>query len=396
MIAAPLTDDLVLGAAELEQVERGVRPHRLPSAVRQRDADPQLAMMEAQPSGVRIATRTTAVEMVVEVHTTRMTYRGVKRDRGAVDVVIDNSVHQSHVLSGGDTIEIDPTTGTSTVHPGTTESITLTDLPAGEKTIEIWLPHNEQVDLVSLSADAVLHPAPTSGPRWLHHGSSISQGSNAASPTRIWPVVAARRAGVRVRNLGFGGSALVDPFMARVVRDSPADVISVKLGINVVNLDAMRLRSFVPAVHGFLDTVRDGHPTTPLLLISPIHCAIHENTPGPGAFDPEAFAAGSVRFRATGTEGDTAFGRLTLHVIRDALAQIVESRSDDSNLHYLDGRVLFGEDDERRNPLPDRLHPDTDAHALMGQRFANTVFGPSGPFAPRTTTEDVPDQSSRG
>ncbi|WP_328810356.1 SGNH/GDSL hydrolase family protein [Rhodococcus sp. NBC_00294] len=395
MITAPLNDDIVLGAAELERVDRGVRPHRLPRAVRQRDADPQLAMMEAQPSGVRIAARTTAVQMVLEVHTTRMTYRGVMRDRGAVDVVVNDSVLQSHVLSGGDTVEIDPTTGTSTVHPGTTERITLTDLPAGEKTVEIWLPHNEQVDLVSLSADAVLHPAPTSGPRWLHHGSSISQGSNAASPTRIWPVVAARRAGVRLRNLGFGGSAFVDPFMARVVRDSPADVISVKLGINVVNLDAMRLRSFVPAVHGFLDTVRDGHPTTPLLLISPIHCAIHENTPGPGAIDPDSFAAGSARFRATGTEGDIALGRLTLRVIRDALAQIVDSRSDDPNLHHLDGLMLFGEDDERRHPLPDNLHPDTDAHAVMGQRFADIAFGPSGPFAP-TTTDDVPDDASRG
>jgi hypothetical protein len=35
----------------------------------------------------------------------------------------------------------------------------------------------------------------------------------------------------------------VDQFTARVIRDSPADVISVKLGINVVNLDAMRLRA---------------------------------------------------------------------------------------------------------------------------------------------------------
>ncbi|KQV25217.1 hypothetical protein [Yonghaparkia sp. Root332] len=48
--------------------------------------------------------------------------------------------------------------------------------------------------------------------------------------------------------------------MARVIRNAPADVISVKVGVNVVDLDAMRLRSFVPAVHGFLDTIRDGHP----------------------------------------------------------------------------------------------------------------------------------------
>ncbi|WP_199443558.1 hypothetical protein [Umezawaea beigongshangensis] len=64
------------------------------------------------------------------------------------------------------------------------------------------------------------------------------------------------------------GSALVDPCTAQVIRETPADIFSVKLGINVVTTDAMRLRSFAPAVHGFLDTTRDGHPDTPLLLIS--------------------------------------------------------------------------------------------------------------------------------
>ncbi|GAA4964943.1 hypothetical protein GCM10023238_35730 [Streptomyces heliomycini] len=80
-------------------------------------------------------------------------------------------------------------------------------------------------------------------------------------------------------NLGFGGSALVDPFTARAIRDTPADLISLKLGINVVNSDAMRLRAFAPAVHGFLDTIREGHPATPLLLVSPVLCPTHENTP---------------------------------------------------------------------------------------------------------------------
>ena len=111
-------------------------------------------------------------------------------------------------------------------------------------------------------------------PVWLHHGSSISHGSNGDSPTAIWPALAARLGGVELVNLGFGGSALLDPFTARVIRDTPADVISLKLGINLVNADLMRLRAFGPAVHGFLDTIRDGHPDTPLLVVSPIHCPI--------------------------------------------------------------------------------------------------------------------------
>ena len=71
------------------------------------------------------------------------------------------------------------------------------------------------------------------------------------------------------------------------MRDTPADLISVKIGINLVNTDLMRLRAFAPAVHGFLDTIRDGHPTTPLLVVSPLFCPIHEDTPGPTAPDSE-------------------------------------------------------------------------------------------------------------
>ncbi len=79
----------------------------------------------------------------------------------------------------------------------------------------------------------------------------------------MWPGVAARIGGVELHNLGLGGSALVDPFTAQVMRGTPADLISVKLGINMVNLDGMRLRTFVPAVHGFLDTIREGHAEIP-------------------------------------------------------------------------------------------------------------------------------------
>lgn len=81
----------------------------------------------------------------------------------------------------------------------------------------------------------------------------------------------------------------------------------------------MRLRAFVPAVHGFLDTIRDGHPTTPLVLISPIFCAIHEDTPGPGAVDLDTLGTDQVRFIATGHSEGQQQGRLTLRVIREAL-----------------------------------------------------------------------------
>ena len=381
MITTPLTDAFVRGAAELEDTARGVRPHRLPTWVRTRFPDPQLLAVEGQPSGVRLVMATAARTVELVSHPARVAYRGAARPRGSVDLVVDGEPVATERLDGGDLVEVDLRTGASEFHAGEACTTRFTDLAEGDKVVEIWLPHNEVVDLVALRTDAPVRPVDSGRRVWLHHGSSISHGSNATTPTGIWPAVAARHGDVELHNLGLGGSALVDPFVARVLRDRPADLISVKLGINVVNFDVMRLRAFVPAVHGFLDTIRDGHPGTPLVLVSPVFCGIHEDTPGPGALDVEALGAGRVTFTATGPRGEAP--QLTLRIIRDALASLAERREDDPNLHYLDGTRLYGEQDAVAHPLPDALHPDTATHQLIGERFARYAFAPGGPFAAR-------------
>jgi len=377
LTSIPLTQDVVRGAAELEPTGSGVRIHRLPAWARAQCADPQLAMVEAQASGVRIALRTTATVLELELMRTRTVYAGLPgRPDGIVDLAVDGEVVAQATTSGGTTVTIDMTTGTRSVDDGPAFTARFDGLPNTAKDVELWLPHSETLELLDLRADAPVEPTPSGRPVWVHHGSSISHGSNATHPTGIWPVVAARRAGVDLVNLGFGGSALLDPFVARTIRDTPADLISLKLGINLVNSDLMRRRAFGPAVHGYLDTIRDGHPTTPLLVISPIYCAIHETTPGPGAFDVAALAEGRMAFEATGdpaeaTEAPT--GRLTLAVIRDELARIVHERqAHDPNLHYLDGRELYSEADAVEHPLPDNLHPDAATHQTMGERFVES------------------------
>nr|WP_322479265.1 SGNH/GDSL hydrolase family protein [Nesterenkonia sp. HG001] len=337
--------------------------------------------METQPSGVRLEFTTEARSITLDIHSTRVTYRGLQRARGAVDVVVDGADWDSRVLAQGDQFEFDMETGHTALVEGAADLVQIDGLPHGEKFVELWLPHNEAIELTSMHSDQPLSPREQTRPVWVHHGSSISHGSNSISPSRIWPAVAAKRANVSLHNFGFGGSAFADPFMARVIRDTSADFISVKLGINIVNADAMRLRAFVPAVHGFLDTIREGHPTTPILLISPIFCGIHEETPGPGAIDPESFGTGTARFTATGRPGDTEQGRLTLQVIRTALKSLVDARTDDPNLSYLDGLRLYGQKDAERLPLSDSLHPDTASHELIGERFAVAAFGRHGLFS---------------
>ena len=384
MIDTPLTADLLRGAAELEPTDRGLRLHRLPAWARAQTPDPQLAMVEAQPSGVRLAVRTRAT--VVELDTLRSTtaYVGAPpRPAGVYDLCVDGVLVAQQPGAGGDVTTIDLATGATTTEEGPVGTVRFDGLPDGLKRLEVWLPWNEPTRLVALRSDAPLLPPGADGRRsWLHHGSSISHGSNAASPTGTWPAQAARHADVDLTNLGLGGSALLDPFVARVVRDAPADLISLKLGINLVNTDLVRRRALGPAVHGYLDTIREGHPDTPLLVVSPIFCGIHEDTPGPSGFDAEAMAAGVVRFRATGDPAEVPAGRLTLRVIREELARVVRERSaTDPQLSYLDGLELYGEADAAAHPLPDALHPDAETHAIIGRRFADRVFAPGGPIA---------------
>ncbi|WP_329056731.1 GDSL-type esterase/lipase family protein [Amycolatopsis sp. NBC_01488] len=355
MITTPVTADLLRGALELEPTPRGLVPHRLPARARAQNTDPRLAMAEAQPAGVRLRFRTTARTVELDTLATKVEYPGAPpRPDGVYDLVVDGKLAGQATAPGG---------------------VRFADLPGHRKDVEIWLPHNELTTLVALRTDAPVAPVPPAGRVWLHHGSSISQGSNAASPSTTWTALAATSAGVELVNLAFSGNALLDPFTARALRDTPADVVSVKIGINVVNADVMRLRAFGPAVHGFLDTIRDGHPSAPLLVVSPLYCPIHERTPGPGDFDHAALASGVVRFRATGEPGD---GKLTLEVIRDELAQIVSQR-EDPQLHYLDGLSLYGPADYAELPLPDELHPDGAAHHRIAARFTELAFG--GPFA---------------
>ncbi|MFF1721721.1 GDSL-type esterase/lipase family protein [Streptomyces sviceus] len=383
-ITTPVTADLLRGALDVEHTERGVLPHRLPARARAQNTDDQLAMAESQPSGVRLAFRTRATAVELDTLPTKRAYVGAPpRPDGVYDLVVDGRPAGQGSVRDGNVITVDMTAGTSEVRPGTPGTVRFAGLSGEIKDVEIWLPHNETTELIALRTDAPVEPAPRGDRRvWLHHGSSISHGSDAASPTGIWPAVAATLGGVELINLGLAGSALLDPFTARAVRDSPADLISVKIGINIVNHDLMRLRAFGPAVHGFLDTIREGRPDTPLLVVSPILCPMHEDTPGPCFPDVGELGEGRLRFRTMGDPAERASGKLTLQVIREELARIVKQRAaEDPHLHYLDGRELYGEDDSAELPLPDDLHPDAATHRRMGERFARIAFGTDGVFA---------------
>ena len=233
-----------------------------------------------------------------------MAYVGAPpRPDGVYDLLVDGRLAGQAERAGGNVRTIDMATG-SVEHRRRARRAPSGSpaCPPASKDVEIWLPHNEITELVALRTDAPVEPRPD---RAAGCGCTTAVRSATAptprAPPSTWPALAASAAAWSWSTSGFGGSALLDPFTARAMRDTPADLISVKIGINLVNTDLMRLRAFAPAVHGFLDTIREGHPTTPLLVVSPILCPIHEDTPGPSAPDLSRLSEGRLGFgpRAT-------------------------------------------------------------------------------------------------
>ena len=374
----------IRGAAELEPTPDGLRIHRLPAAARAKLPDDFIRMCELQPAGVRLVLRTAAnrLELYVRALRTVSVNRppdgsdGPLPDAGRYDLVVDGTVVGTAGADAHGIFRLDQASRRAQVSEAPVATVVL-DGPGRDADVEVWLPYGEVTTLVALRADAPVFAAqPVPAPRWVHHGSSISHGANADSPTGTWPVVAARRAALDLVNLGFAGNAVLDPFTAQAIRDQAADLISLKIGINVVNHDCMRLRAFRPAVEGFLDVVRDGHPSTPLVVISPILCPMVEDCPGPTEIDRSS-PDDAVLFHTLGRPKELAYDKLSLRIIRDVLREVVDRRraAGDTALTYLDGRELYGEAEWASLPMPDLLHPDDAGQRHIGARFAALLPG---------------------
>lgn len=385
-VALPDARVELLGAAWWEETAHGLVPHRLPAWTRAQFPDAGFGLNETNPSGVRVRFATASDRVVL--HAAVSQWEGIStgpipplRDPGVFDAVVsgeglgEGGVVLSAAAPHWGRLTEDLQTGTIHDDPGPAAPIAFQVPGSGWRTVEIYLPFRDRVRVVAVESDGEIAAAPSSRPRWVHYGSSISHGAEAAQPTGIWPVVAARAVGVDLHNLGFGGQALLDPFVARSMRDLTADVLSIKIGINVLNHAAYGRRMFASLLHGFLDTIREGRPDVPLIVASPLFTPIGENRPGPTGID-EAMLP-TVVFTSHGRAEQIADGALTLRAIREIVAEVVTGRiaAGDTALTYVDGLDLYGPGDWPEFAMADLLHPDPPAHRLIGERFAPVLAG---------------------
>ncbi|TDD69836.1 hypothetical protein E1262_11195 [Jiangella aurantiaca] len=296
------------------------QPWRLPPARVGLAGSADLTAGARAPVGVRAALRTDAARLALCVD-----YQPGPYPRPLDVCVGDVLVARHHLTEGPATISV--------------------DLPAGSNDVDVWLPHGGWARVGALRlTGATTAEAPARRHRWVTYGSSITRSGKSAGPSETWPALVARRHDWDLTCLGFSGECHLDPLVARAIRDRPADLISLCVGINIHGSSSLNRRTLASFLSGFVDTIRDGHPDTPVVVISPLLSPPNEDTPS---------AAG-----------------MTLRDLRDQVAATVADLVGvgDTRLRLIDGLTILGPGDEEF--LADGVHPTSDGYRLLADRLS--------------------------
>ncbi len=321
-----ITEEYFHGAVSFEHGDGWIRPWRLPFAQLKLfpSNDDLLVVHAGQPTGVRLRLKTDSRNLWVSFLPIG--------EPCSLDLVVDNEIIESHKLGIG------------------AECVDFAHLPE-EKVLEVWMPQDVALSVCSFGIDdeATIAPAGDDRLKWITYGTSITQCHGAHSPGRTWPAIAARKHDLNLTCLGYGGQCHIEPMVARMIRDLPADLITLKLSTNVYGKASMSERTFKPMVIGFVQIIREKHPATPIALVSPIVSPPRETVENSAGMS-------LVKMRS---EVVDAFERL--------------KAAGDENLYYFDGLELF---DSQLVPaqMPDELHPNGDGYELIGQNFARLVL----------------------
>jgi hypothetical protein len=281
----------------------------------------RLWLRAATPAGVRASWRTSASSVTLEIRSEPTIYA----ETAPVDFLVNGELHHRQTIDLGEQQVTVPL-------PGADDPVEL----------EIWLPQAGAIGVREVSFDGEAVPLPPTGPRWITYGSSITQCTGASGPSETWPALVARQHGWDLVALGLAGECHLDPIAARTIRDTPARLISLCLGINIYGGETFNGRTLPGQVEAFLRTVRDGHPHTPIVVITPL--------------------------AAPNIEGKPNAVGLTLDDIRACVALGARTLAD-PDLQLIDGRTILTPE-EAQSHYTDDVHPNPAGYHLIAQRLA--------------------------
>jgi lysophospholipase L1-like esterase len=281
-------------------------------------------MMASIPVGVRLELTGDADEVEVRYHAAQEAFGYLGGGEG----------HEFVVWRDGDRlVEVDAEVGEHRVRlPG----------PGGGAAV-VYLP--ERMLPTVLAVEAVtgsIEPAPAQ-PRWLCYGDSIAEGWVVTTPDRAWPAVVGRQIGVDTVNLGYAGSARGEIPSAEELAELAGDVITICHGTNCWTRTPHSAALFAQGLRDFVAIVRQGHPETPIVAVSPITRPDAEETPN--------------RLGATLVDLRTAFEEV-----------LGELQVEDPGITLVEGFPLVTVEQ-----LADGIHPGDEGHAAMAAAIGPVV-----------------------
>ncbi len=134
----------------------------------------------------------------------------------------------------------------------------------------IYLPEGMQPLVLSLTAvSGEIAPAPAR-PVWLAYGDWTTQGWIASGPARGWAAIAARKAKLNLVNLGYAGAGRGEIVSAEHIAALPAEIITIAYGESCWTRVPHSAGMVSEGLRAFLQVIRQAHPTTPIVVASPI------------------------------------------------------------------------------------------------------------------------------
>lgn len=312
--------------------ENGGEWYRLP--LRLKNSLPKAVWDLGQsPSGGRIRFRTDSASIAI-----RLEYPSAPNMRNmhafgqtGVDLYVDG-VYRATATAASDS------------KPGVPVEFTYFETPGGpraEHEVTLYLSLYKPVKVLAIGVDKqarLSRPRPFAlGQPVVYYGTSITQGGCASRPGMSYQAILGRMLNLDFVNLGFSGNGRGEPEVARMTAEIGAACFVLDFAQNNKTVE-----SLAEVYEPFLKTLRDKHPHTPLLAITPIASAA------------ERLGPAGERLEAMRT-----------HIRKVVARRIAEG---DPRLQLVEGTDLLGPD--RLDGLVDSSHPNDLGFQWMAEGLA--------------------------
>lgn len=145
------------------------------------------------------------------------------------------------------------------------------------RNIEISMPLYKPVTIESIVLDdgaKISDPAPYRVAKpVVYYGTSITQGGCASTPGTTYQSFVSRWLNADFVNLGFSGNGFGEPELAAAVSEIDASCFVVDFWANV------QAAQYGERLPGFVGPIRENHPHTPVVVISPFHFTCYSVDP---------------------------------------------------------------------------------------------------------------------